>query len=63
VPTEIWIGLALWILFEGLVLFAAPRAVQKMMLDMAQAEPRKLRLWGGGMVFAGLVILQLARMA
>lgn len=60
-PKEIWIGLALWAIFEGLVIFAVPRHVQRMMAEMATAEPRRLRIWGAGLLVGGLVILQLVR--
>ena len=58
---EIAIALCLVAVFEGLVLFAAPTAWQRMATELAQWEPRKLRLCGGIAMMLGLVFLQVVR--
>ncbi|HET9483854.1 MAG TPA: DUF2065 family protein [Xanthomonadales bacterium] len=60
-PKEIAIALCLVAVFEGLVLFAVPRAWQRMAADLAQWEPRRLRVYGGVAVVVGLVFLQIVR--
>ena len=59
-PKEIWVALCLVIVFEGLLLFAAPRAWQRMALDLAQSDPRRLRAGGGIAIIVGLILLQFA---
>ncbi|HVF34388.1 MAG TPA: DUF2065 family protein [Candidatus Saccharimonadia bacterium] len=58
---EIAIALCLVAVFEGLVLFAAPAAWQRMAAELSQWEPRKLRLCGGIAMMLGLVLLQVVR--
>jgi uncharacterized protein YjeT (DUF2065 family) len=48
------------IVFEGLLLFAAPRAWQRMALELSQADPRRLRAGGGIAIIVGLILLQFA---
>jgi uncharacterized protein YjeT (DUF2065 family) len=60
-PHELAIALCLVAIIEGLFLFAAPQAWQRMALQLAQVEPRKLRAWGGGAVIVGLLLLQVLR--
>ena len=60
-PTEIAIALCLVLVFEGLFLFAAPRAWQRMATELAQMEPRRLRADGGVAMIVGLVMLQVMR--
>lgn len=60
-PSEILVALCLMVVFEGLLLFAAPRAWQRMAFELSQAEPRKLRAGGGVAIIVGLVLMQLAR--
>lgn len=57
-PAEIWVGICLWIVFEGLFVFAMPNMAQKLFLDMAQMDPKQLRLFGGIAVLAGLILLR-----
>jgi uncharacterized protein YjeT (DUF2065 family) len=57
-PKEIYIALCLMVIFEGLLLFAVPKAWQKVMLDAAQQDPRRLRVYGGILVILGLIVLQ-----
>jgi len=60
-PREIVLALCLVVVFEGLFLFAAPTAWQRMAAELSQLEPRKLRTWGGIAMIVGLIFLQLAR--
>ncbi len=60
-PKEIAIALCLVVVFEGLFLFAAPRAWQRMAADLSQQEPRRLRAYGGIAIIVGLVMLQVMR--
>jgi uncharacterized protein len=61
VPQELAVALCLVAVIEGLFLFAFPRAWQRMAAEMSQAEPRKLRAFGGIAVILGLVMLQVVR--
>jgi uncharacterized protein YjeT (DUF2065 family) len=58
VPKEIPIALCLMVIFEGLLVFAAPKAWQRVMTEAAQQDPRKLRAYGGALVIVGLLVLQ-----
>jgi uncharacterized protein YjeT (DUF2065 family) len=51
-------ALCLVLVFEGLFLFAAPKAWQRMAEQMRQLEPRQLRVIGGVMVAIGMVMLK-----
>ena len=51
-------ALCLVLVLEGLFLFAAPQAWQRMAEQMRQLDPRRLRLIGGGMVAVGLLALR-----
>jgi uncharacterized protein YjeT (DUF2065 family) len=57
---QLLIGLCLVIIFEGLLLFAAPRAWQRFALELAQADPNRLRAGGGIAVIIGMLLLQAA---
>jgi len=52
-------ALCLVLVFEGLFLFAAPNAWQRMAEQMRQLQPRQLRLIGGVMMAVGVLALQL----
>jgi len=52
-------ALCLVLVFEGLFLFAAPNAWQRMAEQMRQLEPRQLRMIGGVMVGIGVLMLKL----
>lgn len=52
-------ALCLVLVLEGLFLFAAPRAWQRMAEQMRQLEPRQLRIIGGVMIGFGVLALQL----
>jgi uncharacterized protein YjeT (DUF2065 family) len=59
-PAEIWVGLCLMVVFEGLLLFAVPQAWQRMAFELSQMDPRRLRAGGGIAVIVGLLLLQFA---
>jgi uncharacterized protein YjeT (DUF2065 family) len=52
-------ALCLVFVIEGLFLFAAPQAWQRVVEQMRQLEPRQLRIIGGVMVGVGVLVLQL----
>jgi uncharacterized protein YjeT (DUF2065 family) len=52
-------ALCLVLVFEGLFLFAAPHAWQRMAEQMRQLEPRHLRMIGGVLVGVGVLALKL----
>jgi len=52
-------ALCLVLVIEGLFLFAAPQAWQRVVEQMRQLEPRQLRIIGGVMVGVGVPVLQL----
>jgi len=52
-------ALCLMLVFEGLLLFAAPRGWQAMVREALKLPPRTLRLYGAGAMVAGLVLLQI----
>ncbi|MBS0556386.1 MAG: DUF2065 domain-containing protein [Proteobacteria bacterium] len=52
-------ALCLVLVLEGLFLFAAPQAWQRMAEQLRRLDPRQLRLIGGVMVGAGLLLLKL----
>ncbi len=51
-------ALCLVFVIEGLFLFAAPHAWQRVVEQMRQLEPRQLRIIGGVMVGVGVLVLQ-----
>jgi uncharacterized protein YjeT (DUF2065 family) len=60
-PGEIGVALCLVVVFEGLLLFAFPRAWQRMALELSQIDPQRLRAGGGIAIIVGLLLLQLVR--
>ena len=56
---ELFAALCLVFVIEGLLLFAAPHAWQRMVEQMRQLEPRQLRIIGGVMVGVGVLLLKL----
>ena len=56
---ELFAALCLVFVIEGLLLFAAPQAWQRMVEQMRQLEPRQLRIIGGVMVGVGVLLLKL----
>jgi len=61
VPRELGIALCLVVLIEGLMLFAAPQAWQRMATQLSQVPPQQLRAIGGIAMIAGLLLLQAVR--
>ena len=51
-------ALCLVLVLEGLFLFAAPQAWQRLAEQMRQLDPRRLRVIGGAMVAVGLLALR-----
>jgi len=58
VPHAFAAALCLVLVLEGLFLFAAPQAWQRMAEQMRQLDPRRLRLIGVAMVAVGLLALR-----
>jgi uncharacterized protein YjeT (DUF2065 family) len=58
-PNEIWIAMCLVLVFEGLVLFAAPEGWQRMVRQLLEVPPRQLRVGGAVAILIGLALLQL----
>jgi len=58
---DLFAALCLVLVIEGLFLFAAPRTWQQVVEQMRQLEPRQLRVIGGVMVGAGVLVLQLMK--
>lgn len=58
---ELWVAGYLILVIEGLILAAVPRQWQKMMLDLAQVDPRHLRTGGIVAMILGLICLKLVR--
>ena len=56
---ELLAALCLVLVIEGLFLFAAPSAWQRMVEQVRQLEPRHLRIIGGVMVGVGVLALKL----
>lgn len=58
---ELAIACCLVVVIEGLVLFAAPRAWQRMASELSQVAPKQLRLYGAVAIGVGLLMLQAVR--
>jgi len=56
---EFLAALCLVLVIEGLFLFAAPHAWQRIVEQMRELEPRQLRIIGGVMVGVGVLALKL----
>ncbi len=52
---------ALVMVLEGLLPFLLPEKWRDMVLNLAQVEPRKLRLFGGLLMGSGLILLNFLR--
>jgi len=59
VTHELLAALCLVLVIEGLFLFAAPGAWQRIVEQMRELEPRQLRIIGGVMVGVGVLALKL----
>lgn len=55
---QLIVALCLMLVLEGLLLFAAPRGWQAMVREALKLSPATLRLYGAGVMVAGLVLLQ-----
>ena len=58
---ELLAALCLVLVLEGLFLFAAPQAWQRIVEQMRHLEPRQLRIIGGVMVGVGVLMLQIVK--
>jgi uncharacterized protein YjeT (DUF2065 family) len=58
VTHELLAALCLVLVIEGLFLFAAPSAWQRIVEQMRELEPRQLRIIGGVMVGVGVLALK-----
>ena len=56
---EFLAALCLVLVLEGLFLFAAPQAWQRMVEHVRLLEPRRLRVIGGCMMALGVLVLKL----
>ena len=59
--SDLWAALCLVLVIEGLVLFAAPAAWKRMMVQLLEQPDRRLSAIGGAMVIVGMVSLYLLR--
>ncbi|MEO8802210.1 MAG: DUF2065 domain-containing protein [Rudaea sp.] len=55
---EFGAALCLVLVIEGLFLFAAPQAWQRMAEQMRQLQPRQLRVMGAVMIAVGVLVLR-----
>lgn len=58
---DLWAALCLVAVFEGLLLFAAPGAWKRIAERLIELPDRSLRVYGGTMIVAGLLVLQFVR--
>jgi uncharacterized protein len=58
---DLWAALCLMVLFEGLLLFAAPDAWKRTVAEILRQPSVRLRTFGGVLVIVGLVGLYLLR--
>ena len=54
---DLFAGLAFFLIFEGLLPFAAPQRWRRGVAMLAQLDDRQLRTFALGIVIAGLVLL------
>ena len=59
--SDLFAGIALYLIIEGLLPFASPQAWRRGLASLAQLEDRQLRSFGLGVVIAGLALLYLVR--
>ena len=60
-PADLLAALCLMVLFEGLLLFAAPEAWKRTVADLLEQPASRLRTIGGIMMIIGLVALYFVR--
>ena len=59
--SDLFAGLAFYLIIEGLLPFATPRGWRQGLAMMAQLDDRQLRSFGLGLVIAGLGLLYFIR--
>lgn len=59
--SDLFAGLAFYLIFEGLLPFASPSAWRRALAGLAQLDDTQLRGFGLGIVIAGLAVLLLVR--
>ena len=59
--SDLFAGLAFYLIFEGLLPFASPPAWRRALAGLAQLDDNQLRGVGLGIVIAGLAMLLLVR--
>jgi uncharacterized protein YjeT (DUF2065 family) len=58
---DLFVGFAFYLILEGLLPFASPRAWRRGLAAMAEFSDAQLRGFGLAVIAAGLVVLYLAR--
>ncbi|MFL2547426.1 MAG: DUF2065 domain-containing protein [Candidatus Rariloculaceae bacterium] len=58
---DLFAGLAFYLIIEGILPFATPKAWRQGLATMAQLDDGQLRSFGLGLVIAGLVLLYFIR--
>ena len=58
---DLWAALALVMVIEGLLPFAAPRLWREALMQIASMDERRLRLFGAGSMAAGMALLYWVR--
>lgn len=56
---DFWVAMALVFVIEGVIPFLAPNAMRRMLLDVARADNRTLRIVGLVSMIAGVGMLYL----
>jgi uncharacterized protein YjeT (DUF2065 family) len=59
--SDLLAALALYLVLEGILPFANPRAMKRVMLSFADLADKHLRVWGFVSMMAGLILLYLVR--
>lgn len=55
--SDLWAALALVLVIEGLMPFAAPRLWREALLQIATLDESRLRLFGGSSIAIGMLLL------
>lgn len=59
--SDLWAALALVLVIEGLLPFAAPNLWREAIRQIAEMDENRLRMFGAGSMAAGLALLYLVR--
>jgi len=59
--SDLWAALALVLVIEGLLPFAAPKMWRQALLQIASMDERRLRMFGGGSIAIGMLLLYWVR--